>query len=290
MKKSLKTRNITVLLLTTIILFLSCSKEDTTDVGTETTAEEVISATELKVSDEAELISEEVTTIAEDVYEADEISTVSKVFYRSGYLPDCAIVTTILTDTTKEKTIDFGEGCELPNGNILSGVIFLSYAKDMEMATKTIALSLIDFTFNGVAVEGNASVVRTRENTNGNPQSDAVASFSGLWPDDSTASFTGNRTREWIAGYGSGFWGDNVFLISGMGTYTGKLGNVFSKEIITPLRKEAACRFIVSGVLEISRNDATASLDFGDGSCDATGTLTHPDGTTSEVFLRRFLK
>ena len=70
----------------------------------------------------------------------------------------------------------------------------------------------------------------------------------------------------------------------------GRLGNVYMKEITTPLRRELSCRFIVSGVLEISRNDNTASLDFGDGSCDAKGILTQPDGTESEVFLRRFLK
>jgi len=151
-----------------------------------------------------------------------------------------------------------------------------------------LSLSLENFTFNGVAVEGSANVERQRSNANGNPQSDASASFNATWPDGSTANFTGNRTREWIEGYGTGFWGDNVFLITGMGTYTGPAGNVFMKETITPLRGELACRFIVSGVLEISRNEATASLDFGDGSCDAVGMLTYPDGTTEEIFLRRF--
>ena len=228
--------------------------------------------------------------IGEDVYATDEILSTSKSNYASDYLPDCVTITTVITSTTKEKTIDFGEGCELPNGNVLSGIIYLSYEKDMDAATKTLAMSLENFTFNGVAVEGSASIERMRSNANGNPQADAVASFNGTWPDGSTASFSGNRTREWIEGYGSGFWGDNVFLISGMGTYTGKLGNVFMKEIITPLRRELSCRFIVSGVLEISRNDATASLDFGDGSCDALGMLTYPNGETKEIFLRRFLK
>ncbi|MGB5818356.1 MAG: hypothetical protein WBG90_02650 [Saonia sp.] len=290
MKKSLKTKNITGLLLMATLVFASCSKEDSSDTVSEEIGEEVISVAELKVSDEAELISEEITAIGEDVYTADEISFTSKVLFTSDYLPDCVTITTVVTDTTKEKTIDFGEGCELPNGNVLSGLIFLSYLKDMEMTSKTLSLSLEDFTFNGVAVAGSASIVRVRTNENGNPQSDANGDFSAVWPDESTASFTGNRTREWIAGYGTGFWGDNVFLISGKGTYTGRLGNVFVKETIMPLRRESACRFIVSGVLEISRNDATASLDFGDGSCDAQGVLTYPDGTTEEVFLRRFLK
>lgn len=267
-----------------LILF-SCNKEESTEFVDEQTTFDVA---ELKASDESELISEEVMSIAEDVYTADEVLATSKFSYNSDFLPDCVTITTVITSTSKEKTIDFGDGCELPNGNVLSGIIYLSYLKDMEMATKTLNVSLENFTFNGVAIEGSASIERSRSNDNGNPQSVANASFNGTWPDGSTASFTGNRTREWIEGFGTGFWGDNVYLITGKGTYTGKMGNVFMKETITPLRRELACRFIVSGILEISRNDATASLDFGDGSCDAKGVLTYPDGTSEEIFLRRF--
>ncbi len=292
MKKSLEQTNfirITLMLLAMLLLtVVSCSKEESAEDELSNT--EVISATELQFSDEAEMISEEVTTVAEDVYAADEISMISKADYQSDYLPDCVTITTVVTDTTREKTIDFGEGCELPNGNVLSGIIQLSYAKDMETASKSIALTLENFTFNGVVVEGSADILRVRSNDNGNPQSTANASFNATWPEGDTASFTGTRTREWIEGYGSGFWGDNVFLITGKRTYVGRLGNVFVKEVITPLRREMACRFIVSGVLEISRNDNTASLDFGDGSCDAKGILTKPDGTETEIFLRRFLK
>ncbi len=283
--KRLKKMNFAGAALLATLMFISCEKDESPEVIDQEQTFEVV---DLQASDESELITEEVINIGEDVYAADEISLTSRGDYRSDYLPDCVTITTVITNTTREKTIDFGDGCELPNGNVLSGIIYLSYEKDMELAMKTIALSLENFTFNGVAVEGSASIVRMRSNGNGNPQSDANASFSGTWPDGSTASFTGNRTREWIEGFGSGFWGDNVFLISGQSTYTGRLGNVFSKETISPLRRELACRFIVSGVLQISRNDLTASLDFGDGSCDAKGLLTYPNGETEEIFLRRF--
>jgi len=283
--KRLKKMNFAGVMLMATLLFVSCEKDESPEIIEE---EQTFEVADLQASDESELISEEILNIGEDVYATDEIALTSKGDYRSDYLPDCVTITTVVTSTTREKTIDFGEGCELPNGNILSGIIYLSYEKDMELATKTLALSLENFTFNGVAVEGSASILRMRSNENGNPQSDVNASFSGTWPDGSTASFTGNRTREWIEGFGSGFWGDNVFLISGKGTFTGKMGNVFVKETITPLRRELACRFIVSGVLQISRNDLTASLDFGDGSCDAKGMLTYPDGETKEIFLRRF--
>ena len=284
MKKSLKTLNYAGGMLMVAALLFSCNKEETAPVA----EQESFEVAELKASDEAELISEEILNIAEDVYMADEVLSTSKFSYNSDFLPACVTITTVITSTTKERTIDFGEGCELPNGNTLSGIIFLSYAKDMEQAMNTLSLSLENFTFNGVAIEGGASIVRMRANENGNPQSDADANYAATWPNGDTASFTGNRTREWIEGVGTGFWGDNVYLISGKGTFTGPQGNVFMKETVTPLRRELSCRFIVSGVLNISRNDATASLDFGDGSCDAKGLLTYPDGTTEEIFLRRF--
>ena len=274
------------LMLMTALVILSCSKEESPEILAEN---ETFEVAELKASDESELISEEIMSIAEDVYTADEVLSTSKFSYNSDFLPDCVTITTVVTSTTKERTIDFGAGCELPNGNILSGIIYLSYSKDMELATKTLSLSLENFTFNEVAIEGSASIERMRTNENGNPQSVANASFNGVWPDESTASFSGTRTREWIEGFGTGFWGDNVYLITGNGTFTGKMGNVFSKETLTPLRRELSCRFIVSGILQISRNDATASLDFGDGTCDAKGILTYPDGTSKEIFLRRFL-
>ncbi len=290
MKKNFGMFSCTGLLLATCLFIVSCTKNESTEIVDNLANSEVLSIAELHSSDEVELIAEEITVLAEDIYSIDEISFFSKSTFTSDYLPDCVTITTVVTDTSKEKTIDFGEGCELRNGNILSGIIILTYSKDMELATKMLSISLEDFTFNSVAVEGNANIARTRANDNGNPQSVADANFDAEWPEGETVEYSASRTREWVEGYGSGFWGDNVFLISGMATYKGKLGNVFKKEIVDPLRREMACRFIVSGVVEISRNDLGASLDFGDGSCDATGTLTYPDGTTEEVILRRFHK
>ncbi len=286
MKKSLKKLNVTGWLLLVFLVMGSCNNEESNNQE-EDTAFEVAA---LVASDEADLISEEIASIVEDVYATEEIRATSKSFFLSNYLPECVTITTVVTNETKEAAIDFGEGCELANGNLLSGIIHLSYAKDLDVATKTIVLSLEDFTFNGVAVTGGATLVRKRFNGNGNPQSDVVASYNGVWPDGSVASFTGNRSREWVAGYGSGIWTDNVFLISGKGSYTNKTGVVYSRETKSLLRRELSCRFIVSGVMEIAKNDTAISLDFGDGTCDAKGTLTFPNGETKEILLRRFNK
>ena len=229
-------------------------------------------------------------SIAEDVYATEEIAATSKGNYSSDYLPDCVTVSVVLNQGMREVTLDFGEGCELPTGNLVSGKVNLSYILDLEAASNRVELTLEDFTFNDVLVEGDANIVRVRSNESGNPQGTANATFVATWPNGDTASFTGTRTREWIEGFGTGFWGDNVFLITGKRTYISRAGNEFVKEVITPLRRELSCRFIVSGVLDISRLGNTARLDFGDGSCDAKGTLTYADGTEEEVYLRRFRK
>ena len=292
MKKRLKSIHLTgiasLLTGTLLLMFVSCSKDSSNEE--ELTTAEVMSATELQFSDETDMITEEIMSIAEDVYATEEIAATSKGNYSSDYLPDCVTVSVVLNQGMREVTLDFGEGCELPTGNLVSGKVNLSYVLDLEAASNRVELTLEDFTFNDVLVEGDANIVRVRSNESGNPQGTANATFVATWPNGDTASFTGTRTREWIEGFGTGFWGDNVFLITGKRTYISRAGNEFVKEVITPLRRELSCRFIVSGVLDISRLGTTARLDFGDGSCDAKGTLTYADGTEEEVYLRRFRK
>jgi hypothetical protein len=280
MKLVLKKLQLVVLAL---LVFSSCNNEDVTLDDAE-----VISEEQLNSMDEVDLISEEVNGVVEDIYAADEIASISRSNYVSDYLPDCVTITRVITSTTKELTIEFADNCELRNGNVVSGIINLSYAKDMEALSKVLTFSLEDFVFNGVSVEGSSTITRTRSNENGNPQTVAEASYSAVWPNGETASYNGTRTREWIEGYGSGTWGDNVFLITGNATFTNRMGNTWSRAVLTPLRRELACRFLVSGVLEISRNSNTATIDFGDGSCDNKAVITYPDGTTKEINLRRF--
>ena len=271
------------LVLLALLVFTSCNNEDVTLDDSE-----VISEEQLNSMDEVDLISEEVNGVVEDVYAADEIASTSKSNYVSDYLPDCVTITRVVTSTTKEVTIAFADDCQLRNGNTVSGTIYLSYAKDMEAATKVLTYSLENFVFNGVSVEGGSSITRTRSNENGNPQSVAEAGYSATWPNGDPATYNGTRTREWAEGFGSGTWGDNVFLTTGNATYTNRLGNTWNRTIVVPLRRELACRFLVSGVMEISRNANTASIDFGDGSCDNKAVVTFPDETTREINLRRF--
>ena len=97
MKKYLKKVNITGSVLMAILFFASCNKDDSQDFS----EEGAITVTELKVSDETDLILEDVINIGEEVYATDEITMTSKANYISDFLPDCVTITTVVTTKSK---------------------------------------------------------------------------------------------------------------------------------------------------------------------------------------------
>lgn len=266
------------------LLVVSCTKDDNLGNGLNNETD----ITQSQQSAEIDLISEDIDAIVEEVYTADELLESGFTNARSQsnfYLPDCVTITTIVTDTSKEKTIDFGSGCQLPNGHVVSGIIFMSYAKDLSALTNTIEVGFDNFHINNISIEGSRSVFRQRSNENGNPQASRSVNITVTWPDETYASRVGSGEREWIEGYGSGNWGDNVFLITGTRTTTFRNGNVRSGTIISPVRRELSCNFLVSGTIDIQRNNWEGNLDFGDGTCDNTAILTLPDGSTYTINL-----
>ena len=96
-------------------------------------------------------------------------------------------------------------------------------------------------------------------------------------------------TKETIAGYDTWFnWEDNVFVVTGSGSTTFPNGDTFSAEITTPLEFKASCKtsIAVKGILSITKNEATAVIDYGNGDCNTLVTVTK-DGVTEEIDLKK---
>jgi len=253
----------------------ACQNENET--ATEIIEEAVIDDVLAKRSAEIDLMSDDIGFIVEEASLENKSS--------SSFLPPCVVITIEISTGFVQKTLDFGDGCELPNGNIVSGMIIMSYEVNATMASREIMVSFDNFTRNDVLIEGTRSVERLLSNDAGNPQSTAEVNMQVTWPDGTTATREGTRVREWTEGFASGTWTDNVFLITGNATTTGILGNTHSATITTALRREAACAFIVSGVVELSRNDNTGILAYGEGTCDGEVTWTNPNGDTITIYL-----
>jgi hypothetical protein len=78
-------------------------------------------------------------------------------------------------------------------------------------------------------------------------------------------------------------WQDNIFSITGSWTTTFATGTRTST-IMQPLRIRMNCPHIVRGIIEVVRNNNTATIDFGDGTCDNLATVTI-NGVTTIITL-----
>lgn len=281
--------NFLALIAISSFVFISCESNDsdgTPELAEAITEEETVALVESDdISDEVDNILEDI--LVEDFYATSSKDEVGKDSETQRVIPACMTRTVVKEGNTKTVTIDFGDGCELSFGHVLTGKIVMTYVYDIKAKTVTITNTFEEFTFNEVFIEGENIIVRTKENDNGNPQSVKTINVKHTWPDGEFTTRTGIRTRESVEGFDTKTWGDNVYLITGNKTTTFKNGTVFNSEIIEPMRREMACRFIVSGIVEISKGDKNGTLNFGDGSCDNKAIFTNAAGETKEVTLRK---
>lgn len=262
-------------------VFTSCNNSENIDLS------EPISADETNIFVEADNISDEVNNVIDDFFVEESLGARSEDNNPTDLSSlGCMTRTVVVEGTIKTVTLDFGDGCELPNGTVLSGKIILVHAVDTDVKSLIVTYTFENFYFNELNIEGENTVVRVRENENGNPQSTLTVNMKITWPDGEFASRRGTKVREWIEGYDTRTFGDNVFLITGNWTTTFKNGTILSATIIEPLRREMDCRFIVSGVVELQKNNRNGSLNFGDGRCDNKAIFTNEEGEEFEVTLR----
>lgn len=255
-----------------ILLFLSsCSEEeDAAQVTDETTAQ--LTAEQSKQSAEADQSADAAFNLMEMAYAELEESDGRN----ASLFTDCVTITISSEGGVTFVTLDFGFGCELNNGAVVSGIINLTYGPVIA-GTRNITYVFDNFTYNTKEIAGGGTIYRERNNANGNPQSTVNKTLAITFPNGVVADLTGTRVAEWIEGAGSGTWMDNVFLITGDRQIVFSSGFTHDALVTEALRREATCPYFVSGVLELTRNNGSGTLNFGDGTCDNLAVLTIGD-------------
>jgi hypothetical protein len=174
----------------------------------------------------------------------------------------------------------------MPNGHVYSGTVHAVKYRDHQTHEFFLHVSFDNFYVDNIHVEGEYTRTRTWTNANGNPEAETQFDFTLTWPNGDSAVRQGTRTREWIEGYDTRTHTDDVFLITGNWHIERRNGDEYDITVLTPLRREMSCTWIVSGTMEIIKNGARFVLDFGDGTCDDEATLTLPNGQTRTVYLQ----
>nr|WP_294936103.1 hypothetical protein [uncultured Flavobacterium sp.] len=256
--------------------FLSCEDDTSPDSGT-------LTSEDVSVNVKMDAISNDISEIAED--QLDQQSTAR--MNHPSILPECATVTTVVSGNTWTRTIDFGTtGCEYHNGAMLRGQIIISGSTDFNQSPYVWTYNFSNFYYNNILVQGTKTLSRTVQATNylSTPHPVVVIDLdlTITFPNGNVYDRTGTRTRELVEGYDTPLiFLDNVYLITGSwltaGAHSSHLSTIDSNH---PFRVEIDCHYkLVSGILTIARNNHTAVLDYGTGTCDNNATISIDGGT-----------
>jgi hypothetical protein len=262
------------------LVFTSCSKDETATEQDNQSDD----TTEVQRSAEIDQIDNVVGDLVIDAYEGQENSESGRNSY-TGDIPECVTISVVAQQGYRQVTLDFGsEGCVV-NGHLIQGQLIFEYTRDIEAQQIMISYDLVDFYFDAKNVIGSRNILKELSNDNGNPQFTHNLSVTVIWPNGVQASREGTRIREWVEGFGSGIFSDNVFEIRGDWTATFVNGNTHTYEVLEPLRREVICAYFVSGTFDVQRTNFGGVFDFGDGACDNMASFTFNNGQEIDIVL-----
>ena len=270
-------------ILSLLVLGLTVTSCSSSDEATET-ENQLEDTLEVQRSAQIDQVDNVLGDLIIEVYETEESGT-SDRNAQARDIPECVTITVIAQQGYRQVTIDFGsEGCFV-RGHLLKGQIVFDYTRDPEAQQIMINYNLVDFYFDAKSIIGNRSILKELSNENGNPQFTHDLSITVIWPNGAQASREGTRIREWVEGFGSGVFSDNVFEITGDWTATFVNGNMHTYEVLMPLRREVNCPYFVSGTFDVQRTNFGGLFDFGEGECDNQATFTFNNGQEIEITL-----
>lgn len=205
-----------------------------------------------------------------------------------GLLSTCATVTNDTSITPHLLTIDFGStNCLCKDGRYRRGKVLIAYDGHYKDTGHTHTITFMDYFVDDNQILGQKTVTNNGKNTAGNITFTVNVDGKVIKANGGgTVTWKSVRTREWIAGYNTPVWNDDIYLISGSATGTSAAGINFTITIIKDLRKEIGCRHFVSGQLSLAPDNKPLRLiDYGNGACDNEATVTI-NGKTHTIILK----
>lgn len=259
------------------VVISGCKKDEQEDLDTTSSSDNAL----------AEATFNDVKNIADQAEQGS--LTTYRMSESTSFLTHCATITRNDTVNPKVLTIDFGSSnCEGHDQRNRRGKIIVTYTGAYRDSGSTHTITFDNYYVNDNKVEGSKTVTNTGRNSAGNlTYSISVSGSIILANGKGTITWTSNRTREWVAGESTLLnWTDDAYLIRGSASGTSAAGVAYSANISTALRVQLNCRYIVSGVFDITPSGkVTRSINYGNGTCDAQATVTI-NGNVYNITLR----
>jgi hypothetical protein len=207
----------------------------------------------------------------------------------NSWLPSCATATLDTTVSPRMLTIDFGTTdclCSNWDGKYRRGKLIATWTGKYRDAGTVITHRSENYYLNSNKLVWNHTLTNDGINSKGNYSFTVKAENCSYETSEGTFTWNSTRTREWTQGYSTLTPMDDIYEITGSATGKNREGDDFSITITTALKKIIGCRWLVSGVLELSSaGKDNRVLDYGDGSCDSKAVLTYKN-RTYDITLR----
>ncbi len=181
-----------------------------------------------------------------------------------------------------ELTVDFGsEGCEGPEGHVKKGKIIITLNGSWQQVGTSATISLEGFSIDGIMVEGSWTITGKSFTMGSLSFETQLKNGKVTWPNNATA--TRESTRTYTVTFDLQNMENLTVSVEGTASGTTATGLSYTSVITEPLIFEASCavsqsaRIPVDGTLKITSDKTgftSVIVDFGDGECDETFTVT----------------
>jgi outer membrane murein-binding lipoprotein Lpp len=274
------------------VMAIGCSKNDAKE-------ETTITADEVSVNAKVDAMNNDVSNIAEDQFNAENGNAGRSANSTDNFLPDCAVVTRVPAIGLPEvggnivKTIDFGTtGCVMPRGGVLKGKMIITMPYQPNATSHTATVTFENFYHNLRKVEGTKTFTRTMvpatANAIAHPKVVMTMNLTVTLPDNRVVTRNGTRTREITGGFGDSDITNNEYTVTGSWSTTFPNTTTQTSEITSPIIVKLACTptnsALSKGIITFTRNNNTATLDYGDGTCDNVAVFTR-NGVSTTITL-----
>lgn len=265
------------------ILLVSCRKS-------KETIDEIQTTFELSTN---QAISDNLTQDVNDVFT--EVTTdnglvggrTDEVMQTNNTL-SCASVTISGNFPTKNILIDFGAGCTSQNGVFRKGKINIVLTDSVRKTGSTATLTFDNYYVNTYKKEGtivwtnNTVQGATTRSWNRKVTNGKITAINGnYWLHTSDINITQTAGVNTVLNLL-----DDIYTITGTRTVTNSNGVTRTSTTQTPLQKKTICTNIDSGILKVQGTNHYAIIDYGNGTCDNTATVSIDGRPSITVTLR----
>lgn len=229
---------------------------------------------------------------------SDQAITGELVFYKSGKVtfadgkeeafektPCNVIITIDTTSSPKSVTVDWGNtNCDCNDGKQRRGKIVTTFTGSYFAQGTVITHTPVDYFVNDMKIDGTMTVENMGNNASGQPYYNVNIDGTVTKPDNVVIDYTSSRVRTFVLGYDTplNFW-DDQYDITGNANASYSTGGGYTAEVTSPIRIKIGCGFPTQGKLSFTPTGlSTRYIDYGNGTCDYTFTVT-VDGITYTI-------